>query len=96
MVQRPVTLITVVQRPIASFGMIRTGVKIVAACAAVAGPAGAAEPDYPVKPIRFVVANLAGGTSDILARMIGARLTERWKQQVIVDNRPGASGLIGN
>jgi tripartite-type tricarboxylate transporter receptor subunit TctC len=69
---------------------------IVAACAAVAGPAGAAEPDYPVKPIRFVIANLAGGTSDILARVIGAKLTESWKQQVIVDNRPGASGLIGN
>lgn len=66
------------------------------ACIAAAGSAGAAEPDYPAKPIRFVIANLAGGTSDILARVIGAKLTESWKQQVIVDNRPGASGLIGN
>jgi tripartite-type tricarboxylate transporter receptor subunit TctC len=67
-----------------------------AACVATVGCAAAAEPEYPVKPIRFVVANVAGGTSDILARVIGAKLTESWKQQVIVDNRPGASGLIGN
>src|SRR5258706_10344244 len=67
-----------------------------AACIAAAGPAGAAEPDYPAKPIRFVIANVAGGTSDILARVIGAKLTESWGQQIIVDNRPGGSGLIGN
>ena len=36
------------------------------------GPAGAAEPAYPVKPIRMIIANVAGGTSDILARVIGA------------------------
>jgi hypothetical protein len=61
-----------------------------------AGPAGAADPAYPVKPIRMIIANVAGGTSDILARVIGAKLTESWGQQIIVDNRPGASGLIGN
>jgi tripartite-type tricarboxylate transporter receptor subunit TctC len=56
----------------------------------------AADADYPAKSIRFVIANLAGGTSDILARVIGAKLSDSWKQQVVVDNRPGASGLIGN
>ena len=61
-----------------------------------AGPAEAADPAYPVKPIRMIIANVAGGTSDILARVIGAKLTESWGQQIIVDNRPGASGLIGN
>jgi len=61
-----------------------------------AGPADAADPAYPVKPIRMIIANVAGGTSDILARVIGAKLTESWGQQIIVDNRPGASGLIGN
>jgi tripartite-type tricarboxylate transporter receptor subunit TctC len=61
-----------------------------------AGPAGAADPAYPAKPIRMIIANVAGGTSDILARVIGAKLTESWGQQIIVDNRPGASGLIGN
>src|SRR4051812_48835643 len=61
-----------------------------------AGPAGAADPVYPAKPIRMIIANVAGGTSDILARVIGAKLTESWGQQIIVDNRPGGSGLIGN
>ena len=65
----------------------------VAVCA---GPAAAADATYPVKPIRMIIANVAGGTSDILARVIGARLTESWGQQIIVDNRPGGSGLIGN
>ena len=69
---------------------------VIAAAIVAATPAAAAEPDFPAKPIRFVIANLAGGTSDILARVVGAKLTESWKQQVIVDNRPGASGLIGN
>ncbi|MBI2509983.1 MAG: tripartite tricarboxylate transporter substrate binding protein, partial [Betaproteobacteria bacterium] len=50
---------------------------------------------YPVKPIRIVVPFPAGGTSDILARSIGQKLTEGWKQPVIVDNRPGASANIG-
>jgi tripartite-type tricarboxylate transporter receptor subunit TctC len=62
----------------------------------VAGEAGAVENVYPVKPIRMIIANVAGGTSDILARVIGAKLTESWGQQIIVDNRPGGSGLIGN
>ena len=50
---------------------------------------------YPVKPIRIVVPFPAGGTSDILSRAIGQKLTEEWKQQVIVDPRPGASANIG-
>ena len=66
------------------------------AAAACAGFASAADTAYPVKPIRMIIANVAGGTSDILARVIGAKLTESWGQQIIVDNRPGGSGLIGN
>ncbi len=50
---------------------------------------------WPAKPIRVVVPYPAGGTSDILTRMIGAKLTESWGQQVISDSRPGANGNIG-
>ncbi len=50
---------------------------------------------YPVKTIRFVVPYAPGGTSDILSRLISQKLTERWGQQVIVDNRAGAGGAIG-
>jgi tripartite-type tricarboxylate transporter receptor subunit TctC len=50
---------------------------------------------YPAKAIRIVVPFPAGGTSDILSRAIGQKLTEEWKQPVVVDNRPGAGANIG-
>jgi tripartite-type tricarboxylate transporter receptor subunit TctC len=50
---------------------------------------------YPAKPIRVVVPYPAGGTSDILTRMVGAKFTESWGQQIIADVRPGANGNIG-
>ncbi len=50
---------------------------------------------FPSKPIRMVVGFPAGGTTDIMARAIGAKMGERMNQQVIIDNRPGASGIIG-
>jgi len=54
-----------------------------------------AQAQYPAKPIRLVVPFPAGGTSDILGRILGYRLAERWGQQLIVDPRPGAAGAIG-
>jgi len=49
---------------------------------------------YPVKPVRFLVGYAPGGATDINARIVAQKLTEMWSQQVVVDNRPGASGTI--
>jgi len=57
-------------------------------------PAAGSAQAWPVKPIRMLVGAPPGGTSDILVRMIGAKLTEAWGQQVISDPRPGANGNI--
>ena len=50
---------------------------------------------YPSKPIRVIVPTAAGGTGDLLARFVAERLSEGLKQQVVVDNRPGANGILG-
>jgi tripartite-type tricarboxylate transporter receptor subunit TctC len=56
---------------------------------------GAAAQTYPGKPIRIIVPYAAGGTSDILARQIGPKLTDAWGQPVVVENKPGANGNVG-
>src|SRR5688572_12738989 len=50
---------------------------------------------YPVRPIRIIVPFPPGGATDVIARIIGQKMTENWRQQTVVDNRPGANGLIG-
>jgi tripartite-type tricarboxylate transporter receptor subunit TctC len=57
--------------------------------------ANAADPAFPVKTVTLVVPYAAGGSTDIVARYIAQRLSLRWKREVIVDNRTGAGGLIG-
>ena len=65
---------------------------LVALCAA--APSALAQ-NYPAKPIRYIIAFPPGGSNDILARIIGARMTELMGQTVIIDNRPGGGGNIG-
>jgi hypothetical protein len=76
----------------------------VAAAAAFTGLSGAvsvpafaqpAEAQWPIRPVRMITGSV-GGTSDIIARFTAQRLSERWKQQVLVDNRAGLGGIIGS
>ena len=55
---------------------------------------GADEP-FPARPVRIVVAYSAGGGNDLIARVLAKQLTETWGKTVLVDNRPGASGIVG-
>ena len=57
-------------------------------------PHAAAAAEFPVKPVRWLLPFSPGGGTDITARRIGAKLNEYWKQAVVVDNRPGATGNI--
>ena len=69
----------------------------VATLGAVLAPeaAPAAEGAWPERPVRFVVPFPAGGPTDILGRLYAEKLTSMWGKQVVVDSRPGASGIIG-
>ena len=50
---------------------------------------------FPSKPVKIVVTNPPGGSSDLMARILGQKLGDIWKQSVVIENRAGAAGLIG-
>ena len=76
--------------------IVRPGIFMAAGAAAVliASHTGHAQ-EFPVKPVRIIIPSSPGGGTDILARQLSVKLTERWGQQVIIDNRPGAGQMIG-
>lgn len=71
---------------------LKTGVTL--ALALLAGGTHAADAAFPTRPIRILVGFTPGGGPDITARYVAQKLTEAWKQQVVVDNRPGAGGTV--
>ena len=76
----------------------RTSLRILAAAIlAVAGllPAAQAAEPFPVKPVTIVVPFPPGGGADILARVIGQKLSETWGQPVVIETKPGAAGVLG-
>jgi tripartite-type tricarboxylate transporter receptor subunit TctC len=75
---------------------ISAGISIALALLATLAASGRAPAqDFPSRPVRVVVPYAAGGSGDLLARLLGQKLAAMWGQQVIVDNKPGAGGLIG-
>src|SRR6266704_3460348 len=74
----------------AAIGMVATGVS-----ALLASARGASALDYPTRPVRFLVGYPPGGATDIIARLIGQRLSEKLGQQFVVENKPGAGNNIG-
>jgi tripartite-type tricarboxylate transporter receptor subunit TctC len=70
---------------------------VLAAAGALAIAQAHAQPakDYPDKPVRWVVPFTPGASNDVIARLIAAKLLDAWGQQFIIDNRPGAGGLVG-
>ena len=76
--------------------MVRALIALLTVALSLAGfTSGAHAQAYPTKPIRIIVPYPAGGTSDILARSIGQKLSESVGQPVIVENKPGANGNVG-
>ena len=75
--------------------MHKTAKLFLLALAGMIAAGGALAQDYPSKPIRMIVGFPPGGGTDVMARLITPRMTEAWGQQVVIDNRAGATGIIG-
>jgi tripartite-type tricarboxylate transporter receptor subunit TctC len=80
-----------------SLHILIAAVGVAFSCMATAqtAPTGSAQ-TFPTKPVRIIVPFPPGGGTDVVSRLLGQKLTEVWGQQVIIDNRPGASMMIGH
>ena len=88
---------TTMARSLPGTSSFRPALLALLACIGLAMPfQQAAAQAYPAKPIRFIVPYPPGGGTDIVGRLIATKLTEAWGQQVTVENRVGASGILGN
>jgi len=76
------------------YSQLLTALALAMACVSAYAQSASAQ-NYPAKAVRIVVGYPPGGPTDVLARIVAQKLTESWGQQVLVDNRPGASGMIG-
>jgi tripartite-type tricarboxylate transporter receptor subunit TctC len=76
---------------------LRNAIVFVLAAPAMSAPSSLAiaQPNYPSRPIRFITPYAPGGSTTVNARLVGQHLTERWGQNVIIDNRPGGNTVIG-
>src|SRR4051812_2933356 len=78
--------------------MIRNLIHLCAFAITLAGSAGAlAQPaaEFPSKPIRLIVPHPAGGAADVFARLVGEKISVKWKQPVLIENRPSVGGNLG-
>ncbi|MFZ9666432.1 MAG: Bug family tripartite tricarboxylate transporter substrate binding protein, partial [Limnohabitans sp.] len=75
--------------------MIKQLMRVLISVAAVAIAVPVSAQEFPSRPVKIVVPQTPGGASDALARIVGQKLSEKWGQPVVVENRPGAGGNIG-
>ena len=75
---------------------VRKGTHVLALTLCVPAGVAAAADNFPARPIRMIVPSGAGGVTDVLGRVVAHKLGESLGQQVVIDNRPGASGIVGS
>src|SRR4026208_1838446 len=76
---------------------IQTLLAVTAAAAAASAAAAAQAPreaEFPTKPVRMIVPFTPGSATDIIARIVVTKLSEKWGRQTVIDNRPGAGGIV--